>query len=126
MKVLDPGHAYELNWLDGPNGGSTFLFFVKREGALYPGNKGAYPGTTIQEVLRAIIDRIKYVNNQIPDQGNQVVLSCARTMITELELRAARRHNRTLANLPVEIEKVPVCPECGHIGCEGNHNANKM
>lgn len=40
--------------------------FVKREGEHFPGNVGHYPGTTMQEVLRVLIDRAKYVNSQIP------------------------------------------------------------
>lgn len=56
MKVIDPGHVYDLRSLDGEQ--LNRLVFVKREGPSYPGNVGHYPGTTMQEVLRALIDRL--------------------------------------------------------------------
>jgi hypothetical protein len=59
MKVLEAGHKYELLSLDG--GEPQILTFVKREGEGYPGNVGHHPGTTLQEVLRAEIDRGMYV-----------------------------------------------------------------
>jgi hypothetical protein len=48
MKVIDPGHYYELNVLDGDLPLPAYLRFVKREGPGYPGNKDHYPGTTCQ------------------------------------------------------------------------------
>ena len=62
MRVLDPGHRYALRHLDGD--GETVLQFVNREGEKYPGNAGACEGTTMQEILRALIDRAAYVNGQ--------------------------------------------------------------
>lgn len=120
MKVLDPGHFYELTALDAKaSERCEYLLFVKRVGEGYPGNEGPHPGTTTQEVLRALIERTKYVDNQIHDFANVDVLSSLREAIWHLEERAARRHNRTL-DVPVEgIEDLPVCEKCNHIGCEG-------
>jgi hypothetical protein len=53
VRTLDPGHRYALANLDGD--GEDMLTFVKREGMLYPGNVGSHAGTTMQEVLRALI-----------------------------------------------------------------------
>ena len=124
MKVLDPGHMYRLRWLDG--GSFGILRFVKRSGDGYPGNIGSYPGTTTQEVLRALIDRTQYVDNQIPDERNKDVLYHLRSAIFYLESRAAERHgrleefNRTIPiQLPV-IENMPTCDKCNHIGCQGD------
>jgi hypothetical protein len=67
MRVMDPGHWYELALLDAlPNRlGLETLRFVKRVGDKFPGNQlPAYAGTTTQEVLRALIDRTKYVDAQ--------------------------------------------------------------
>lgn len=60
MKVIDPGHVYELAHLDGQH--VERLVFVKREGDGYPGNFGHHEGTNLQEVLRALIDRVEYLN----------------------------------------------------------------
>jgi hypothetical protein len=128
VKVVDPGHVYELEWLDGePDTLVTVdtLTFVKREGPGYPGNVGRHSGTTIQEVLRALIDRMKYVDNQIPHLDNKRTLQSLRFAILFLEMRAAERHGRELTvnqcpELFDRIEDLPVCPKCLHIGCEGD------
>lgn len=121
MEVIDPGHVYSLRCLDmGIKDMQVIITFVKREGENYPGNVGFYPGTTTQEVLRVLIDRTKYVNNQIYDGHNIQVLYHLRAAIYELELRAAERHGRTLPILGhTNIENKMVCVKCGHIGCNG-------
>jgi len=122
MKVLDPGHHYELASLDEaqpPNGVllPNRLFFVKREGPGYPGNIGHHAGTNLQEVLRVLIDRVQYLDWQIPDPANQAVIKNLRECILQLELRAAERHGRVLPDTRLDIEREPVCNVCGHIGC---------
>lgn len=126
MEVIDPGHVYLLRCLDSPGvDRSVVLTFVKREGEGYPGNVGHFSGTTTQEVLRALIDRTIYVNNQIPDPHNDFVLHYLRSSIFELESRAAERHGRALFHetLIKEIETMSVCEKCGHIGCKGECHA---
>lgn len=125
MKVIDPGHMYRLAQLDEtriPVGQTTVLVFVKREGEKYPGNVGHHPGTTIQEVLRACIDRVEYLDSQIHDKKNGYVLEALREAIFLLELRAAERHGRTLFLTSSDlktIEQFPTCKKCLHIGCVG-------
>lgn len=129
MKVIDPGHVYRLTWLDLkdpilPQEDGSFadeLIFVKREGEGYPGNVGHHPGTTIQEVLRALIDRTFYLHNQIPDPHNIEVIWYLRNALLELEKRAAERHGRDFSFLGQNsIELEPTCPKCLHIGCPGD------
>lgn len=127
MKCIDPGHVYELDSYDG--GEPVRLPFVKREGEGYPFNVGHHPGTNCQEVLRALIDRVKYLQRQIPCEENDRVLINLRSTLWEFENRGARRHGRTLPwnnkesehYTDVPIEERPTCPGCGHIGCTGNH-----
>lgn len=121
MNIIDPGHVYALNSLDTAGLDlPVILKFVKREGPGYPGNVGHHSGTTTQEVLRALIDRTKYVDNQIPDSHNTKVLYHLRSAIFALEMRAAERHDRLLALFDIsKIEDIPYCEKCGHIGCIG-------
>lgn len=121
MRIIDPGHAYALDYLDVPEGDKTgqLLVFVKRIGEKYPGNTFGHAGTTIQEVLRALIDRIKYVQNQIPCAQNESAVACLRQAMWELETRAAIRHGRFPLQTWFEIELRPTCPKCFHIGCGG-------
>jgi hypothetical protein len=133
VKVIDPGHVYDLDWLDGqPEEGilhnakgagpyviQSRLIFVKRMGETYPGNLNHFPGTTIQEVLRALIDRVRYLDGQIPDIRNKGVVRNLQDAIWLLEQRAAERHGRTLDITALQIEGRPTCPKCLHVGCDG-------
>ena len=118
MKILDPGHDYELDVLDGDF--KIQLTFVKRVGKRYPGNATSYPGTNLQEVLRALIDRCQYVNRQIPCWETNRTTGLLRKALHQLESRAARIHGRKLLDVDKTIiEKMPTCKKCGHIGCKG-------
>ena len=119
MDVLDPGHNYKLNCLDGD--AFIELRFVKRKGKKYPGNKTCYCGTNIQEVLRAVIDRCRYLDNQVPCDETKEVISLMRHAIIQLELRAAVRHGRdTHFLVTADLENGETCSECGHLGCGGS------
>jgi hypothetical protein len=111
--VLDPGHKYRLDNLDGD--GEVELTFVKRMGDNYPGNTSAYEGTTTQEVLRALIERTKYVNAQIPCQANEDAIRAMRIIIEDFEARAAVRHGMLL-DLPEDVDVETLEPDyTGHL-----------
>jgi hypothetical protein len=118
MRVLDAGHYYALSCLDSPLNLEEKLRFVKREGPGYPGNVGRYAGTNIQEVLRVLIDRVKYLDSQIHDGNNDGVLLSLRDALWWLEARAARRHGRKEPEYSQSIELAPACSRCGHIECQ--------
>lgn len=127
MRVIDPGHEYELDSYDGEQ--PNRLVFMKREGEGYPFNVGHHPGTNCQEVIRVLIDRVKYLQKQIPCDENHALLMYLRDALVCLEDRAARRHGRVLRlsdESPLEVEDYPTCAGCGHIGCEGNHKAKEQ
>lgn len=116
MLVLDPGHRYGLTVLDGEAGASAELTFVKREGAAYPGNVGKYPGTTIQEVLRALLDRGRYVNNQAPCLETELAIEHIRSALALLEIRAARKRGGYLTPKTLtELELAAPSALDGHV-----------
>lgn len=119
MQVVDPGHQYKLATIDGDL--DVILTFVKREGPGFPGNVGHHPGTTVQEVLRALIDRCGYLYNQIPSAETESAEDLLKTVLMLFEIRAARRHERKFdhPSLNSILKSIP-CPECLHVGCE-NH-----
>lgn len=117
MRVLDAGHRFALRHLDGD--GEEILQFVKREGEGYPGNIGHCEGTTMQEVLRALISRAKYVDGQIPCYETDKGIELMRGALRWFEVRAARRHGRIFEDRRNDIELADTCEKCGHIGCEG-------
>lgn len=120
MKVLDKGHTFLLDILDYDGRGEVLntLEFVKREGQIYPGNVGKHPGTNLQEVYRACISRLVYLDKQINDPNNILCIEFTRLCIAYLEYRAARRHGRKLllsVNELEQIETLSTCDKCGHI-----------
>jgi hypothetical protein len=129
MKVLDPGHEYSLTELDAKIPTVQILRFVKRVGLGYPDNVAAHPGTTIQEVVRALIDRLHYVREQSQKLADPLSVATdfrcikhLREVLWLLEERAARRHGREwpcMGTIDPEIERMPTCANCGHIKCEG-------
>ena len=119
MRVLDPGHRYEMDELDKDDSLTAILQFVKREGEKYPGNVGTSPGVTMQEVLRCIIDRAIYVNIQRSNIHTLRGINHLRSAFREFEERAAELHGRQLTNLALDIENMPTCKLCGHIQCNG-------
>lgn len=124
--VLDPGHKYTLLTLDGKR--VQTLTFVKRMDAehpeKFPGNTSSYQGTTMQSVIRCLIERIDYLQKQIPDKNNVAIRVMFLNQLWLLEERAARRHSYSFEFRPEEMDKLPMCPHCGHVVCPELGNAN--
>lgn len=125
MKEVDPGHVYELDNLDDPDHEvpKVLLYFVKREGEKYPGNVGHHAGTTVQEVCRALIARLQYVNDQESCEADRVAIQSLRDTIYRLEERAASRASDPYRLYRVKLEEIetyPTCPTCGHIFCRSH------
>lgn len=117
MTVIDPGHCYELLSLDG-NVRQT-LTFVKREGEGYPGNVGSHCGTNLQSVIRALIDRVAYLQGQIPCHENLAIINNLMDCLFLLEHRAARRHGLDASQLTQEKTTHGImCSICGHVLCK--------
>ena len=138
MRVLDPGHVYELDQLGG---GTQIIRFVKRSGGAitYPEE---WPGVQVQEVLRALIDRTKYLYDILPCHETADALEFLREALYLYEVRAWRRkyeginrkepahddgeRHRAWRGEPegvpftsYEIELLPIGPD-GHILFEGS------
>lgn len=126
-RVIDPGHKYELLTLDGKM--RQFLTFVKRTDPLdpkrFPGNFNSYPGTIIQSVIRCIINRIDYLQNQIPHKNNPAIRQRLLEILWLLEERAAERHGRDFDYRIEDMDKMPMCPHCGHVVCKELGNSKK-
>jgi hypothetical protein len=117
MRVIDPGHTYEIEALNG--GVPQIIHFTKREGPNYPGNVGAQEGPITQDFLRAILHRCEYMSNQGSCAETDIIINSLRTAIFAFEVRAARCRSTSieLAHLDM-VQTDPVCPKCGHIQCD--------
>jgi hypothetical protein len=85
MKIVEPGHVYELNTLDGENKEVETLRFVNREAG------AEHPGTQTQEVLRALIDRTMHCDNCRRWGNNDKIIHHLRIALALHEARAIER-----------------------------------
>lgn len=83
MKIVVPGHVYELDHLDGDC--TTIIHFVNRE------TTHGSEGIQNQEVLRALIDRVQHCDRRLAWQGNQKILHHLRMALVLHEARALER-----------------------------------
>lgn len=88
MKAIDEGHGYELdNFERCPHsGGSQSLWFVKMD------EDGTYhDGTTNEEVLAMLINRMRYLEDKFPCCDNRYCLESLSQALRCLEARTAKR-----------------------------------
>ncbi len=99
MKILEPGHIYDLGWLDKePQAGESYLIFVNRE----PGHE--HGGTQTQEVLRALIDRTAHCHACLPDETvNSNIIYHLEIALAWHEARALMRKAKKGLYRPSEI-----------------------
>lgn len=117
FQVFDKGHTYLLPAFDGKR--PQTLTFMKREGDGYPGNVGHYPGTNLQSVLRATLDRVIYLQDQIPCENNIAIICHLKHCLLELEQRAAERHGYNVRLVTLDKAAfAPMCAVCGHVVCK--------
>jgi len=120
IEILDPGHLYKLGSIDGQY--PQVLQFVKRYDPQnpwkFPGNNNCYPGTTLQIVIRALLDRIKYLQNQVWCLENSIIKKLLQLTLWLLEIRAARRHKRSYWHGLRFAAESSICMICGHTVCD--------
>ncbi len=102
MKVIEPGHVYQLQHVDGS--GAGLLVFVNRE----PGTE--HEGTQTQEILRALIDRTQHCNSCRHWDGNKKIIHHLRMALALHESRAIER----------KTEKGELNPETLPTGSDGH------
>lgn len=96
MRVLDPGHTYELDCLKDE--GTILLGFYK-DPEIHYGVHASGPST--QEVIRACIDRVQALDKEKPWPGNSEIIRHLRMALVGFEIRALERAVEN--NEPVEL-----------------------
>lgn len=93
MKVLDPGHVYEVPNLEAP--GEQQIVFIKRSSRMvkHPNER---PGTNTQEVIRVLIDRTEYLNDIGSCDETADAIYYLRMALWCYEARAYRRKQQNL------------------------------
>ena len=98
MKVLTEGHKYELENFDVPQRPGQVIQFIEKmqyskdeaTGQLTTVNDG----TTNEDVLKVLIDRMVFLQAKCPCRENAVVLTNLETSLMWLEKRTADRKAR--------------------------------
>ncbi len=90
MRIIDQGHQYELSHLEGD--GHEILSFIKKESTENPGElQIVSDGTTNEEVLRVLIDRMNFLQVKKPCRENAIVITKLEECLMWLEKRTAGR-----------------------------------
>lgn len=123
MKVIEPGHIYELHVLDGSPDATQKLVFVNRE------NGSEHPGTQTQEVLRAMIDmteclvdRTNHCDECKRWEGNDRIIKAMSEAQRQMRLAILYHEQRAMER---RVEKKSMAPEKlplqndGHVRVEG-------
>ena len=105
MKILDPGHHYVMDLIDQhgtamPHGPRSYIQFNKSQRI----HENGRHGVTCQEVLRVLIDRVKYLQEQLPCEENKYIIANLRSAIYYFELRADRRKQQKVNRTTKEHE----------------------
>lgn len=92
FKVIDEGHQYELDNIDG---GTQTLQFIRKE----PEDDGVtlktmINGTTNEAVLGVIINRLAYLNEVLPDSFTKEAIDHCEAALHALEARTEDRQGR--------------------------------
>lgn len=116
MRVIEPGHVYAMANVDGD--GEQRIQFVRRRGERAELLRTFTAGVLSQELLRVLIDRVRYLNDEDPCDEDVQILHKLRDCLRLFESRAARR---TIEKMPMP-ELADACPICHHLLCDHRHD----
>lgn len=109
MEVIFPGHRYILDRLDekfiDSSEPSQVIQFVDR------GHGHDTAGVTCQEVIRVLIDRVKFLEDELHWDRNKEIIYHLRKSLLLFEIRALERK---LEKGEIAPEKFIINPEDGH------------
>src|SRR5450759_428078 len=113
MKILTPGHLYELENFEKPEDPGLLLQFIEKVnygeayklGHARPLAEGedaktvlitVNNGTTNEEVLKVLIDRLKFLSAKFPCRETAIVITKLEESLMWLEKRTADRKARSV------------------------------
>jgi hypothetical protein len=104
MRVITPGHKYALNNFENPGIEGHVVQFIEKmplpSGTIADGAANTATlvtindGTTNEEVLAMMIDRLDSLYVKVPSVHTDIARSCCRAALQALELRTAQRKSR--------------------------------
>ena|SRR5215813_6316300 len=89
MKALTEGHRYSLKNFEGGNDAQQ-LQFIEKDVAM----NTIHDGTTNEEVLEMLIDRLTYLHNRLPSRETALARTKCEEALLWLKKRTADRKER--------------------------------
>lgn len=96
MKVLVPGHKYQLDMMEG---GFLIVQFIQKE-EKDGKSVTTHNGTTNEEVLDMLIDRLKFLNKKLPSISNAAAIYGLTGALDCLKMRSEDRKRRGVEGTP--------------------------
>jgi len=95
MKILTPGHKYELaNFEQKDEPGQVLQFIEKIPGPVEGSLQTEHDGTTNEEVLTMLVNRLNSLQAKFPCRENAIATTHIETALLWLEKRTADRKAR--------------------------------
>ena len=96
MKVLTPGHKYTLSNFENKSADGQTLQFIEKIPSSETSTKliTVNDGTTNEEVIEMLIDRLQYLNQKFPCRENSIALTKLDEALLWLNKRTADRVKR--------------------------------
>ncbi|CAA0215244.1 hypothetical protein [Tenacibaculum maritimum] len=94
MKVLTEGHKYQLKNYENPNETQVIQFIEKVPTGENNELKTINDGTTNEEVLEMLIDRMEHLQNKFPCKENVIVITNLEESLMWLNKRTEKRKKR--------------------------------
>ena len=98
MKNLVAGHLYELENFENKDAEGQKLQFIHKE-PLEPGStelKTVADGTTNEELLAVLIDRMQFLQGKFPCRENAIVITKLEESLMWLNMRTSDRMKRNV------------------------------
>lgn len=92
MKVIVPGHIYELKHFEDNTDFQSLSFIHKEKNG--DEFKTIQDGTTNEEVLEVLIDRLKFLNQKLPSRETSIALTKCEEALMWLDHRTVDRVRR--------------------------------
>ena len=98
MKVKVEGHAYELQNFENKDVEGQIIQFIHKEPIVEGSSelRTVNDGTTNEEVLEVLIDRLSYLQSKFPCRENAIVITKLEESLMWLNKRTADRIKRNV------------------------------
>ncbi len=97
MKVIAEGHRYKVEGFDNPENTQTIQFIEKVQRLDGSGElETLNDGTTNEEILEVMIDRMNYLQGKFPCKENAMVITKLEECLMWLNKRTADRKKRNV------------------------------